>query len=68
MDPGELGRNDPEALRAAVATAKPFLAFRVERVLDTGDLSHGRGPGTGCRSRAAAVAEHPTPWCATSTS
>ena len=38
-DPGELSRSDPDALRAAIEGAKPFLQFRVERVLSAADLS-----------------------------
>jgi DNA primase len=33
MDPGEMARRDPAALRAAVDTALPFLGFRLQRVL-----------------------------------
>ncbi len=34
LDPGELAQRDPPALAAAVAGAPPFLAFRLQRVLD----------------------------------
>ena len=44
-DPGELGAKDPAALSEAVAQARPFLAFRVERILDAADISSRRGPG-----------------------
>src|SRR5829696_3126679 len=33
-DPGELAQSDPEALARAVDAAKPFLGFRLGRVLD----------------------------------
>ncbi|MCB1258918.1 MAG: toprim domain-containing protein, partial [Acidimicrobiales bacterium] len=33
VDPGDLAREDPAALAAAVADAVPFLEFRVRRVL-----------------------------------
>jgi DNA primase len=33
-DPGEMAQSDPDALAAAVAAAKPFLGFRLGRVLD----------------------------------
>ena len=33
-DPGEMAQHDPEGLAAAVAAAKPFLGFRLGRVLD----------------------------------
>ncbi len=32
-DPGDLASSDPEALRAAVEAAEPFLGFRLHRVL-----------------------------------
>ena len=32
-DPGDLALRDPDVLRAAVADAAPFLAFRLERVM-----------------------------------
>ncbi len=32
-DPGELAQTDPESLVAAVADAKPFLGFRLDRVM-----------------------------------
>ena len=32
-DPGELAQSDPQALAAAVASAPPFLGFRLDRVL-----------------------------------
>lgn len=32
-DPGELSESDPEALAKAIADAKPFLRFRLDRVL-----------------------------------
>jgi DNA primase len=34
-DPGELAQQDPEGLAEAIAAAKPFLGFRLERVLAT---------------------------------
>ena len=33
-DPGELAQHDPAGLAAAVETAKPFLGFRLARVMD----------------------------------
>jgi DNA primase len=33
-DPGEMAQSDPDALAAAIEAAKPFLGFRLGRVLD----------------------------------
>jgi DNA primase len=58
-DPAELGRSDPEALRAAVGSAKPFLRFRVDRALGLGDLESAEGRAKAAEAALAAVAEHP---------
>jgi DNA primase len=58
-DPGELSRSDPDALRAAVEGAKPFLQFRVERVLSAADLSTPEGRAKAADAALSAVAEHP---------
>ncbi len=58
-DPGDLARTDPEALRAAVEQAKPFLLFRVERILDAADLTTAEGRARAAEHALAAVAEHP---------
>src|SRR5690606_17280166 len=58
-DPDELARTSPETLHELVAAARPFLAFRVDRVLDAADL---RTPESRARAADAAlevVAEHP---------
>ncbi len=58
-DPADLARRDPDALKAAVERAQPFLAFRVDRALASADL---RSPESRARSAEAAlaiVAEHP---------
>ena len=49
----------PTALRAAVEGAKPFLHFRVERILDAADLSTPEGRAKAADTALAAVAEHP---------
>jgi DNA primase len=59
MDPAELAKSDPDALKTAVANAKPFLQFRVDRALDTADLTTAEGRARGAESALAAVAEHP---------
>src|SRR5690606_31445196 len=58
-DPDDLARSSPQTLHELVAAARPFLAFRVDRVLDAADL---RTPESRARAEDAAlevVAEHP---------
>ena len=50
-DPGELARTDPEGLRAAIAGAKPFLQFRVDRILDAAELGTPEGRARAADSR-----------------
>lgn len=59
VDPGDLSRSDPERLALAVSEAKPFLAFRVERALDAGDLTTAEGRARTAEAALAMVAEHP---------
>jgi len=58
-DPGELARVDPEALRDAVAGARPFLQFRIDRVFAAADLSSVEGRARAADAALRAVAEHP---------
>jgi DNA primase len=58
-DPADLVRSDPEALRAAITGAQPFLAFRVERVLHSADLRSAEGRAKAAEAALAVVAEHP---------
>ncbi len=58
-DPGELARTDPDRLRAAVDEAKPFLRFRVERILDAAQLDTSEGRAKAADAALGAVAEHP---------
>jgi DNA primase len=59
VDPGELGRRDPEALQATVADAKPFLGFRLDRVLGAADLSRPEGRARTAEAALEVVGEHP---------
>ncbi len=61
VDPDELAQEDPEALRAAVAEAMPFLSFRVQRALDAADLATVEGRARGADAAVALVREHPNP-------
>ena len=58
-DPGDLARSEPDALRSAVENAKPFLQFRLTRILDGADLSTPEGRARAADNALAAVAEHP---------
>ena len=59
-DPDEMSRTDPEGLATAVAEAKPFLAFRVARVLDAANVSTPEGRARAAASAIEVVREHPS--------
>jgi DNA primase len=59
-DPGELGAKDPAALSDAVAQARPFLAFRVDRILDAADTSTPEGRARAAERALVAIAAHPS--------
>lgn len=59
-DPGDLARRDPEALRRAIAEARPFLAFRMERVLTAADLRSPEGRARAAEAALAVIAGHPS--------
>jgi len=58
-DPADLARSDPEALRQAVKAAKPFLEFRLDRVLAAADLRSPEGRARATEGALAVIAEHP---------
>jgi DNA primase len=58
-DPGDLWPSDAPALVAAVERAAPFLEFRVDRLLEAGDLSSIEGRARAAGAAAELVAEHP---------
>jgi DNA primase len=58
-DPGDLARTDPGALAAAIREARPFLQFRVDRMLGTGNLATAEGRARAAEAALTAVAEHP---------
>ena len=60
-DPGQLAEDDPEALRAAVAGARPFLGFRLDRALAGADLRSPEGRARAAHAAVAVVREHPDP-------
>ena len=58
-DPADLARSDPDALRASIENAQPFLGFRIDRILAAADLRTPEGRGKVAEVALAAVAEHP---------
>ena len=60
VDPDDLARSDPDALRDAVASAMPFLGFRVERALAAGSMSSPEGRARAAEDALAVIAEHPS--------
>lgn len=61
VDPAELAQQDPSALSAAIAGARPFLKFRLDRVLAAANLSSAEGRARGAEAAMAVIAEHPNP-------
>jgi len=58
-DPGDLAGSAPDVLQQAITDARPFLEFRVDRVLDRGDLGSAEGRARAATEAMALVAEHP---------
>jgi DNA primase len=58
-DPAELAATDPMALAEAVASAKPFLQFRLDRVLQAADLGTPEGRARAAEAAIEVIAEHP---------
>jgi DNA primase len=59
-DPAELAQRDPDGLRRAVAEAIPFLAFRLERVLESANLATVEGRARAAESALVVLREHPS--------
>ena len=60
-DPDELAQSDPAALATAVEDARPFLGFRVERVLRAADLTGPEGRARAAGAALDVIREHPDP-------
>jgi DNA primase len=58
-DPADMAREDPGALADAVRSARPFLGFRVERVLGKANLSTPEGRARAADAAVKVIAEHP---------
>ncbi|MFT5201020.1 MAG: DNA primase [Candidatus Aldehydirespiratoraceae bacterium] len=61
VDPADLAREDPVELQRAVDEAIPFLSFRLERVLSSGDLSTVEGRARTAEAGLDVITEHPDP-------
>ena len=59
QDPADVGLADPARLAAAIGGARPFLAFRLERLLRAADLASVEGRAAAAKAAVAIVAEHP---------
>ena len=60
VDPADLAQSDPEALATAIAEAKPFLKFRLDRVLDSSPLDTPEHRARAAEAAMAVVLEHPS--------
>jgi len=61
VDPADLARQDPAALRAAVEGAMPFMAFRLQRIFAAADLHRPEGRARAAERALDALAAHPNP-------
>jgi len=59
-DPADLAQTDPEALATAISDAKPFLKFRLDRVLDSSPLDTPEHRARAADAAMAVVLEHPS--------
>ncbi|MEX2659129.1 MAG: DNA primase [Acidimicrobiales bacterium] len=59
-DPGELAKNDPDALRRSITEARPFLAFRLDRLLAASDLATVEGRARAAEVGVELIREHPS--------
>lgn len=59
VDPGDLAGTDPDALVAAVANARPFLEFRLTRILDGADLTSVEHRARAAEDALSVIVEHP---------
>jgi DNA primase len=60
-DPGDMAFSDPERLAAAVSQARPFLEFRVNRVLRGAEMGTVEGRARAAEEAISVVREHPDP-------
>jgi DNA primase len=60
IDPADLASSDPDRLAASVEGAKPFLEFRVDRVLEAADLRTAEGRARAAEGAVDVIREHPS--------
>jgi DNA primase len=60
MDPGDLAGRDPAALQAAVKGARPFLSFRIDRLLARADVRTPGGKAHAAEAALGLIREHPS--------
>ncbi|HLI00250.1 MAG TPA: DNA primase, partial [Acidimicrobiales bacterium] len=58
-DPADLARDDPQALERAVSSARPYLAFRLERLFATADLATAEGRVRAASAALGVIGTHP---------
>ena len=58
-DPGDLARSDPEGMQRAIAEARPYLEFRVDRALERAEMDSLEGRARAATEAMVLVAEHP---------
>ncbi|MCU1426217.1 MAG: primase, catalytic core [Actinomycetia bacterium] len=58
-DPAEVGQEDPQRLVESVEHAKPFLQFRLDRLLAAADVSSFEGRARAAQAAATLVGAHP---------
>jgi len=61
VDPDDLSREDPQRLEEAITNAKPFLRFRLDRVLARDDLSTAERRARVAEEALELIKEHPDP-------
>ena len=59
-DPGDLATRDPAALQLAVKGARPFLSFRIDRLLARSDLRTPGGKAHAAEAALVLIREHPS--------
>ncbi len=58
-DPADAARKNPELLREAVAKARPFLEFRLERLFESSNLRTVEGRARAAEQSVEMIREHP---------